>query len=110
MKQMERFLGPTPRIDSDNESIRRMAEDLTQDQDTDRGKAKSLYYWVRDEIGYTPLVPLEIFDDYRASATLKRGKGFCVEKAAVLTAFSRAVGIPARVHLADIRNQVQGKL
>jgi transglutaminase-like putative cysteine protease len=59
-----------------------------------------------EEIKYNPLVPLEIFESYRASETLKRRVGFCVEKAAVLAAFARAVGIPARLHFADIRNHL----
>jgi len=106
MNDIERYLRPSPTIDSDNESIRQKSADLTEGQETAEDKAKSLFYWVRDEIKYTPMVPLEIFEDYRASKTLKKGKGFCVEKAAVLAAFARAVGIPARLHLADIRNHL----
>ncbi|MBM3119621.1 MAG: transglutaminase family protein [Chloroflexi bacterium] len=104
MKEMERYLRPSPTIDSDNEAIKQKAVDLTKGKETVEDKAKSLFYWVRDNIKYNPLVPLGIFEDYRASKTLKRGEGFCVEKAAVLAAFARAVAIPARLHLADIRN------
>jgi len=104
MNDVERCLKPSPTIDNDNESIRQKSADLTEGKDTVEDKVKSLFYWVRDDIKYNPLVPLEIFDDYRASKTLKRGEGFCVEKAAVLAALARAAGIPARLHLADIRN------
>ncbi len=104
MNDMEKYLRPSPTIDSDNKSIRQKATDLTRGKETVEDKAKSLFYWVRDEIKYNPLVPVEIFEDYKASKTLKRGEGFCVEKAAVLAAFARTVGIPARLHLADIRN------
>jgi transglutaminase-like putative cysteine protease len=104
MNDIERYLRPSPTIDSDNEAIKEKSAVLTKCKNTVEDKAKSLFYWVRDDIKYNPLVPLEIFDDYRASKTLKRGEGFCVEKAAVLAAFARAVGIPARLHLADIRN------
>lgn len=48
-------------------------------------------------------MPVEILESYRASRTLQREEGFCVEKAAVLAALARAVGIPARLHFADIR-------
>ncbi len=104
MSEMEKYLRPTATIDSDNKSIRQKATDLTRGKETVEDKAKSLFYWVRDNIKYNPLVPVEIFEDYKASKTLKRGEGFCVEKAAVLAAFARTVGIPARLHLADIRN------
>jgi len=104
MKQEERFLKPTPTIDSDHVRIRQKAVDLTEGRKNVVEKAKSLFYWVRDEIKYTPVVTMDILEDYRASKTYVRGKGFCVEKAALLAALSRAVGIPARLHLADIRN------
>jgi hypothetical protein len=106
MNDMEKYLRPSPTIDSDNKSIRQKATDLTRGKETVEDKAKSLFYWVRDNIKYNPLVPVEIFEDYKASKTLKRGEGFCVEKAAVLAAFARTVGIPARLHLADIRNHL----
>ncbi len=104
MNDIEKYLRPSLTIDSDNESIRQKSADLTAGKETTEDKAISLFYWVRDDIKYDPLVPLEIFEDYRASKTLKRGEGFCVEKAAVLAALARAVGIPARLHYADIRN------
>jgi len=106
MSEIEKYLIPSPTIDSDSETIKKRATDLTKGKETIEDKAKSLFYWVRDGIKYNPLVPLEIFQDYQASKTLKRGEGFCVEKAAVLAALARAVGIPARLHLADIRNHL----
>ena len=106
MNDIERYLRSSPTIDSDNDSIKQKAVALTKSEQTAADKAKRLFYWVRDIIKYNPLVPLKIFEDYRASKTLKRGEGFCVEKAAVLAALARAVGIPARLHLADIRNHL----
>jgi hypothetical protein len=106
MEQTEKYLLPTQGIDSDNVVIKQKAEDLIDGQGTNAEKAKTLFYWVRDQIKYTPIVPDEVFDGYRASDTLRRKKGFCVEKASLLAAFARAVGIPARIHLADIRNHL----
>ena len=104
MDQMEGYLKSTAAIDSDNPLIKEKAQNLIKGKRETTDKAKSLFYWVRDEIKYNPFVPLEVLENYRASKTLERGQGFCVEKAAVLAAFARAVGIPARLHLADIRN------
>src|SRR4030042_6406350 len=101
---MEHYLEPTATIDCDSQLVRERAWSLTKDADDTPGKAKALFYWVRDEIKYNPLVPLEVFESYRASKTLEKGEGFCVEKAAVLAALARAAGIPARLHFADIRN------
>lgn len=105
MRNTERYLRPTPSIDCDNESIKQKADDLTKAQGKDMDKAKSLFYFVRDEIKYNP-IPLDFSEGYRASNTLERKEGFCVEKASLLAAFARAVGIPARLHLADIRNHL----
>ncbi|OEU44660.1 MAG: hypothetical protein BBJ60_09530 [Desulfobacterales bacterium S7086C20] len=104
MEQLDDFLSPTPAVDSDNESIRAKAEEVTKGLEKAPDKARSLFYWVRDEIKYEPLVAIEVLEGYRASRTLGRGKGFCVEKAALLAAFARVVEIPSRLHLADIRN------
>ena len=106
MDQLARYLKATPTIDCDNESIKRKAEDLTSNDEKIADKARSLFYFVRDEIKYNPYVPPDVLEDYRASRTMERGKGFCVEKAAVLSALARAVGIPACLHLADIRNHL----
>lgn len=106
MQQLSEFLKPAPGIDSDNPDIKKMAEDLCKGLEKPAEKAGRLFYWVRDSIKYVPLVHVEDFRNYRASQTLVRGSGFCVEKAALLTALCRAIGIPARLHLADIRNHL----
>ncbi|MBC8512668.1 MAG: transglutaminase domain-containing protein [Dehalococcoidia bacterium] len=105
MDRMEKYLRPTPRIDCDNRSIREKSQDSTEGQEKVIDKAKSLFYFVRDQIKYNPL-PVHLLEDYRASKTLETGKGFCVEKASLLVALARAAGIPARLHLADIRNHI----
>ncbi|HEU65202.1 MAG TPA: transglutaminase domain-containing protein, partial [Chloroflexi bacterium] len=106
VNRIEDYLKATARIDCDNQLITEKAWSLIKGTSDTAAKVRNLFYWVRDEIKYNPLVPLEIFENYRASETLKRGEGFCVEKAAVLAAFARAVGIPARLHFADIRNHL----
>jgi len=101
---MEKYLKPTATIDSDNPSIKERAHNIVRGKREITDKAKSLFYWVRDEIKYNPFLAMEALENFRASRTLERGQGFCIEKAAVLAAFARAVGIPARLHFADIRN------
>jgi transglutaminase-like putative cysteine protease len=103
---MEDYPRPTATIDSGNQLIRETAWNLTKSANDTPAKARNLFYWVRDQIKYNPLVPLEVLESYRASETVRRGEGFCVEKAAVLAALGRAIGIPARLHFADIRNHL----
>jgi transglutaminase-like putative cysteine protease len=101
---MEKYLKPTAGIDSDHPSIKERAQNIISGKREAVDKAKSLFYWVRDEIKYNPFLTIEFSENFRASKTLEKRQGFCIEKAAVLAAFARALGIPARLHFADIRN------
>jgi len=101
---MEKYLRPTPVIDCDSDSIKEKAHRLIKGQEGDADRAKSLFYFVRDGIRYNIYVLSDLLSDYRASATMARGEGFCIQKAIVLAALARAVGIPARLRFAVIRN------
>src|SRR5437868_15529943 len=73
---------------------------------TERERAVSLYYAVRDEVRYNPFQNFTLDESYRASVCLERGEGWCVPKAALLAACARAAGIPARVGFADVKNHL----
>jgi transglutaminase-like putative cysteine protease len=106
LNHVEDYLKLTATIDCGNQLVREKAYNLTKGANDAAARARNLFYWVRDEIKYNPLVPPEVLENYRASETMRRGEGFCVEKAAVLAALARAVGIPSRLHFADIRNHL----
>ena len=106
MHHMAKYLRATPTIDCDNEAIRKKAQDLTDSQEETIGRAKSLFYFVRDEIKYNPYVPTNLIEYYPASRTLEREEGFCIQKAVLLAALARATGIPARLRFADIVNHL----
>lgn len=69
-------------------------------------QAVSLFYAVRDDFRYDPyridLSPRGM-DPQRV---LESGYGWCVPKAALLSACCRALGIPARLGFADVRNHL----
>lgn len=73
---------------------------------SDVERARRLYYAVRDDLRYDPYDIDYSPAGFTASATLGRGKGFCVTKAATLAAVARAAGIPARLGYADVRNHL----
>jgi len=79
---------------------------LTQGKEDAMEKAKALFYFVRDGISYNLYVPKHMPEHFRASNTLARGKGYCVQKAVLLVALARAAGIPARLGCAKIRNHL----
>ena len=68
-----------------------------------------LYYAVRDGLRYDPYNTPMKREAYRASTTLGAGHGYCVNKAGLMAAVCRAVGIPARVGYADVRNHMTTK-
>ena len=101
---MEEYLASTPTIDASSPSIREKADELTARVDGVSARAVRLFYFVRDRIAYDIFSDYTNLDAYRASATLRRGRGFCIQKAVLLAALARASGIPARLCFADIRN------
>lgn len=101
MTELEKCLMPTAMIDSDNRVLQEKTRSLIENQSDAIEKAKTLFYFVRDQVKYsiyTPLFPL------RASATFERGDGFCIQKAILLAAMARVAHIPSRVGFATIRN------
>jgi len=103
---LEKYLQPTYFLDCDSEAIVGKTRDLTAGEEDPVARARTLFYFVRDSIRYNVFGPKERREDFRASATLARGEGYCVQKAVLLAAFCRAAGIPARVGFAMIRNNI----
>jgi len=106
MEQLERYLKPTSTIDSDNTSVKGKAWELTKGQKDPADKAKSLFYFVRDQIKYNMYVPFDLIEHYKASTILQKGEGYCVQKAVLMTALARAIDMPARLGFADIMNHL----
>ena len=102
---MNDYLKPGRFIDSAHPAVAAFSEKHAFGR-TEREKAVSLYYAIRDSIRYNPFQNFMVDDTYRASACLESGVGWCVPKAALLAASARAVGIPARVGFADVKNHL----
>lgn len=92
-EEMDNYLRPTELCDSDNEEIVRKADEIAGSVSTQKQKAVGLFYFVRDEI----LFALDNFE-VKASQTLRKGRGHCVNKVNLQVALLRAAGIPARYH------------
>ncbi len=98
-------LQPTELIDSDHPAIAAFARESGRGED-DRERAVNLYVAVRDQVRYD-LYRIDLSPEgMRASTALLQGYGWCVPKAALLAAACRAIGIPARVGYADVRNHL----
>jgi len=99
------YLEPARYIDSDHPAVRAFARAHVHGAD-ECERAVSLYYAVRDGIRYNPFLDFSSDAPFRASSCLAAGEGFCVGKAALLSACARAEGIPARVGFADVKNHL----
>ncbi len=103
---MEEYLKPTSIVNFDHPTVKNKAQEITIGQMETIEKARSLFYFVRDTIKYNPYLPRYLPEHFRTSNTLARGEGFCITKAALLIAMSRAVEIPARFHFVILRNHL----
>jgi len=74
--------------------------------DTPTDQAVALYYAVRDKISYNPHhIDLSVIG-LSASFVVDKRRGWCVNKAVLLSACCRAIGIPAGLGYADVKNHI----
>lgn len=108
---MEKYLNSTYFIDSDSDLVRNTAEKIIKDAIDQKEKVKKLFYWTRDKIKYDAYSLSSARRRYKASRIIQEKKGWCVQKAVLITALARSIDIPAKLHFADIRNhQIPNKL
>ena len=104
--QSEDYLQPTATINFDSEIVRAFIRDNSDEDAPVAESVISLYYAVRDQIRYDPYTPGESAIDYSASRTLEQMRGWCVPKSILYAACCRALGVPARLGYADVRNHL----
>ena len=102
-------LDPTFYLDSDNPQIVAFANESIGSATTDKDKAVNLYYAVRDGFRYNPYNLRMKPEEVTASHLLKAKEGHCIDKAILLAACARAVGIPSRLEFADVKNHISSE-
>ncbi|HRH45261.1 MAG TPA: transglutaminase-like domain-containing protein [Pyrinomonadaceae bacterium] len=103
---MIEFLQPTEFLDFDKQTVKDFAEQNTIEAKNDTEKAVRLYYAVRDGFQYNPYLLDLRREGLKASNLLTRNHGYCVEKAVLLAASARAVGVPSRLSFYIVRNHI----
>ncbi len=103
---MKEYLQPTEFLNFDDESVRDFAMRNSDGAKSEREKAVKLYYAVRDGFQYNPNILDLRREGLKASDLLKRNRGYCVEKAVLLAASARAVGVPSRLSFYIVRNHI----
>ncbi|MFH1437107.1 MAG: transglutaminase family protein [Pseudomonadota bacterium] len=102
--QMNSSLASTEVIESDHPQILELARNVAGSAQSSFERARELFYFVRETVKYNPFSPFFLKDHYRTTSILDLGRGYCVQKAVVLVTLARALGIPAQLVFADIRN------
>ncbi|MFC5994333.1 transglutaminase family protein [Pseudonocardia hispaniensis] len=100
------YTAPGYFVDSASPQVRAFAARVVGEQTDPLTRAVLLFEAVRDEIWYDPFGLTTDPAAYRASAVATSPSNWCVPKAVLLTAAARAVGIPARLGFADVRNHL----
>ena len=102
---LQQYLQPTEFLNFGDETVRHFAEQHAIG-DSNIERAKSLYLAVRDGFQYNPYILDLRKEGLMASNLLKRNRGYCVEKAVLLSACARAVGIPSRLSFYIVCNHI----
>jgi len=95
---------PEKLADNEHPLVRATAFRLTQGLETPRKQLQALFYYVRDDILFGFAKDADIM---KASETIQLGYGACNNKATVLLALARAVGLKARLHFSTISKDIQ---
>ncbi|MCW3038689.1 MAG: transglutaminase [Solirubrobacterales bacterium] len=99
-------LEPTERFDFHEPTVAAFARRAAGDAEDEATRASRLFAAVREQIRYAPSGELHDPAAFAASAVLRTPQNWCVPKALLLAASARAVGIPARLGFADVRNHL----
>lgn len=104
---MDNYLKATPFFDYDHPAVAAwLQEQLAGVPDDPVEQMKVLYLAVRDGIQYNPYVFRAEPRTLSAGYALQSGESYCIPKAILLGAAARALGIPSRLGLADVRNHL----
>ncbi|MEC9208667.1 MAG: transglutaminase family protein, partial [Pseudomonadota bacterium] len=90
----------------DKPAVAEFAANAIAGAKTAKEKAIKAFYAVRDAIRYDPYRITDQAGAYKASDVLKVGAAYCIPKASLLTAVTRAAGIPTAIGLSDVTNHM----
>ncbi len=100
------YLTPTTIIDSHHPLVQDFARRAAGEAAAPVEVAVRLCLAVRDGIRYDPYGPFHLPQHYQASQVIRRGKQFCIPKAALLCALARVYAIPSRLGFANVKNHL----
>ena len=106
---MKKYIESTYYFDYESNEIQELIKEYKTNALTDKEKAQRLYLKIRDGWMYYPYYISFSKENYKSSYVAKKSKGQCIEKSILLISCLRGLGIPARIHLAKVKNHIAVK-
>ena len=103
---MKEYLSPTFFFDFESEVIQELIADLKSNQMSEVEKGVHLYYRVRDRWRYNAFDIVFKKEALRSSTAAQKKHGHCIDKSIIYISGLRGLGIPARLHLAKVKNHI----
>lgn len=100
------YLKPTYFLNFDHSAVREFAMRNSDETASHTTNAIRLFEAVRDSFSYNPYKLDLRRAGLQASNLVSREHGYCVEKAVLLAACARAIGIPSRLFFGNVRNHI----
>ncbi|MEE9361008.1 MAG: transglutaminase family protein [Cellulophaga sp.] len=100
------YLSPTYFFDYKHKGVQKLLIGFIDSSLSPTEKTIGLYLKIRDGIRYDPYSISLKKESLKASSIALKPKGHCVDKSILLIACLRAVGVPARIHLAKVKNHI----
>ncbi|MGV6844759.1 MAG: transglutaminase-like domain-containing protein [Lutibacter sp.] len=101
-----KYLNASFFFDFENRNIQKLITPIKDNSISTKEKAIAWYNFVRDYWKYDPYHISLSEENYKASIIAQKNTGNCVEKSIILIAGLRGLGIPARLHLAKVKNHI----
>ncbi|MFT4969957.1 MAG: transglutaminase-like putative cysteine protease [Chitinophagales bacterium] len=103
---MQVYLKETEILDFSHPNIVEFVQEAITDCADDNDRAVALFYAVRDHFLYNPFYVNTAENELQVSKVIDRGFGHCIDKAGLLIACYRSVGLPSRIGLAKVKNHI----
>jgi len=101
-----KYLNSSYYFDFNSSEIQELIQEFDSNELSNKEKAKGLYLKVRDGWRYNPYNLSFAEESYKASTIAKKTEGHCIDKSILYVAGLRALDIPARLHLAKVKNHI----
>lgn len=103
---MKEYTASTYYFDYDYPIIQRLVSKFRHAELSDLEKAKQLYLKVRDGWRYNPYDISFNKEALKSSNIAQKNHGHCIDKSILYISGLRALGIPAKLHLAKVKNHI----